>query len=98
MKKLLFLAVLAGVIVVAAKLFAAEKAKWQGLSEAEVRERFDRRLPNRMPDHKRAEVADKAVAKMRERGVLREDDEAATEDEPGVADAVEETEEQIEAG
>ncbi len=59
-----------------AKLVAAKKADWQGLTEAQVREKLDSRLPGRMPDEKRAGVADKVVSKMRERGVLREQDEA----------------------
>jgi len=53
-----------------------EKAKWEGLTESEVREKLDARLPARMPDEKRAAVADKVVSKMQERGDLRADDEA----------------------
>ena len=76
MKKLLKVALLVGGMAAVAKLVTAKKAEWQGLTESQVREKLDSRLPDRMPDEKRADVADKVVSKMRERGVLREQDEA----------------------
>lgn len=75
-KKFLKLALVVAVIAAVAKLIVAEKAKWEGLTESEVREKLDARLPARMPDEKRAAVADKVVSKMQERGDLRADDEA----------------------
>jgi hypothetical protein len=75
-KKLLKLAVIVGGIAAVAKVVTAKKAEWQGLTEPQVRHKLDSRLPDRMPDDKRAAVADKVVSKMRERGVLGEQDEA----------------------
>ncbi|MEA2000685.1 MAG: hypothetical protein U9N84_02170 [Actinomycetota bacterium] len=66
-----------------AKLVTARKAEWQGLTESQVRDKLDSRLPGRMPDEKRAAVADKVVSKMRGRGVLREHDVATA---PGSAE------------
>ncbi len=77
MKKLLKVALIVGGMTAVAKLVTAKKAEWQGLTETQVREKLDARLPGRMPDEKRAGVADKVVSKMRERGVLREQDEAS---------------------
>ncbi len=83
MKKLIKLAVIVGAIAFAAKVAAAKKAGWRSLSEAEVRDRLDSRMPDRVPDHKRAAVADAVVSRMRERGVLREEQEpSATADGP----------------
>ena len=76
MKKLLKVALIVGSMAAVAKLVTAKKAEWQGLTESQVRKKLDSRLPGRMPDEKRAGVADKVVSKMRERGVLREPDEA----------------------
>jgi len=75
-KKLLKMAVIVGGIAAVAKIVTAKKAEWQGLTESQVREKLDSQLPSRMPDEKRADVADKVVSKMRERGALREQDEA----------------------
>ena len=74
MKKLVKLALLVGAIAVAAKLVAAKKAAWHGLTESEVRDKLESRLPKRVPDEKRAAVADKVVSKMRERGALRDEE------------------------
>lgn len=95
MKKLLKLALLVGGIAAVAKLVGAKKAEWQGLTESEVRAKLDARLPDKMPPEKQAAVADKVVGKMRERGVLREDDVVPEADGNGgvaVATADEETE------
>ena len=75
MKKLLKVALIVGGMTAVAKVVIAKKADWQGLTESQVREKLDSRLPDRMPDEKRADVADKVVSKMRERGALREQDE-----------------------
>ncbi len=82
-KKLLKLTLIVAGITAVAKLVTARKAEWQGLTESQVRDKLDSRLPGRMPDEKRAAVADKVVSKMRGRGVLREHDEATA---PGSAD------------
>lgn len=74
MKKLLKLALVAGVIAGIAKLARHKKAEWEGLTEGQVREKLDSKLPDRMPEEKRSAMADKVVSKMRDRGVLTEDD------------------------
>jgi hypothetical protein len=90
-KKLLKLTLIVGGIAAVAKLVTARKAEWQGLTESQVREKLDSRLPGRIPDEKRAAVADKVVSKMKERGVLPEQDEATApapaEDGATVADS-----------
>ncbi len=74
-KKLIKLALIVGGIAFAAKLVAAKKSEWYGLTESEVRDRLESRLPDRVPAEKRAAVADKIVSKMRARGVLRDEEE-----------------------
>lgn len=76
MKGLLKVALIVGGLTAVAKLVTAKKSEWQGLTETQVREKLDSRLPSRIPEEKRAGVADKVVSKMRERGALREADEA----------------------
>jgi hypothetical protein len=72
-KKLIGLALFAGAVAVAAKVLAAKKSEWQGLSETEVRQKVETRIPSRVSDEKRVALADRVVAKMRERGVLGEE-------------------------
>jgi hypothetical protein len=82
-KKLIKLALVIGGIAFASKVITAKKAEWEGLAESDVRAKLDARLPDKVPAEKRAEIADKVVGKMREKGVLREDapiDEAPTSD------------------
>ena len=64
-KKLLKLALIVGAIAAVSKLVTAKKAEWQGLSEAEVREKLDSQLPGKMPGEKRDAVAEKVVSKAR---------------------------------
>ncbi|MEE9581313.1 MAG: hypothetical protein V3W36_00070 [Acidimicrobiia bacterium] len=72
MKKLIKFAMIVGAIAAAARLVGSKKAEWEGLTEAQVRGKLDERLPDRVPDEKRAMVADKVVEKMRSRGKLVE--------------------------
>ena len=72
MKKLIKFAMIIGAVAVAARLVGSKKAEWEGLTEAQVRGKLDERLPDRVPDEKRAMVADKVVEKMRSRGKLVE--------------------------
>ena len=83
-KRIIGLALVAGAIAAVAKLITTQKAEWQGLTETDARAKVEERLPSRVPEEKRAEVADKVVAKMRERGVLVEEpvEEAPAEVEP----------------
>lgn len=73
MKKLIKLALVVGAVAVAARLVGAKKAEWEGLTETQVRDKLDSRMPDRVPDDKRAAVADKVVARMRSRGKIVED-------------------------
>lgn len=69
---------LAALIAMAAA--AAKKAKgggaaeWHGLTESEARTKLDAKLPSKIPADKRLAISDKVVAKMRDRGVISEDD------------------------
>ena len=109
-KRIIGLALIVGAVAAAAKLMATKKAEWQGLSEAEVRQRVEQRMPSRVPEEKRVEVADKVVAKMRERDMLGEEAgepvsdlegevaEAAAEDEVAESETTAEGEEDQPAG
>ena len=72
-KKLIGLALLAGAIAAASKVIAGKVSDWQGLTESEVRQKVETRIPSRVPEEKRAAVADRVVTKMRDRGVLSEE-------------------------
>ena len=90
-KKLIGLALAVGLGALVAKVAGAKKAEWQGLNEAQVREKVGQQMPSRVPDEKREAVADKVVTKMRERGMLVEDEAAESPDpepsaEPAEAD------------
>ena len=82
MKKLVKLVLIVGAIAVVAKLVAAKMAKWQGLTESEVRDKLESRLPKWVPGEKRAEIADEVVSGMRERGALGDDEEDPSGDAP----------------
>ena len=84
MRKLMKFAVFAGLVAFVVKKIAAQKAEWEGLSEAEMRAKLDARLPDKVPAEKRTEIADQVVAKMREAGKLRDEEPvvAAVESEP----------------
>lgn len=82
MKKLIKLALVIGAVAVAARLVGAKKAEWEGLTESQVRDKLDARMPDRVPDKKRAAVADKVVATMRSRGKLVEEEAASDGDGP----------------
>ncbi len=75
MKKLVKLALIVGAIVVLAKIVGAKMAKWEGLTESEVRDKLESRLPKWIPDEKRAEIANEITSGMRERGALRDEEE-----------------------
>ncbi len=82
MKKLVKLALVVGAVAVAARFVGAKKAEWEGLTELHVRDKLDARMPDRVPDRKRAVVADKVVAAMRSRGKLVEDKATSDGDDP----------------
>jgi hypothetical protein len=74
MKKLFKLALFGALVAFAVKMLMAKKQEWQGLSEPEVRSKLDDTLGSRVPPEKLDEIQDKVVGKMREHGVLREEE------------------------
>lgn len=87
MKKLIKLALMVGAVAVAARFVGAKKAEWEGLTESQVRDKLDGRMPDRVPDEKRAVVADKVIAAMRSRGKLVEDKGASDGGDPVESDS-----------
>ncbi|GMQ86546.1 MAG: hypothetical protein BMS9Abin07_2128 [Acidimicrobiia bacterium] len=77
MKKLVKFVLIVGALAVLIKFVVSKESKWQGLTESQVRDKLESRLPKRVPDEKRSAFTDKVVSKMRERGDLREDEEAS---------------------
>ncbi len=73
MKKLVKLLVIIGLIAGIAKLLEGQKQQWQGLSETEARAKIDAKLPDKIPGEKRAEVTDKIIGAMKEKGALAAD-------------------------
>ena len=82
MRRILKLAMIVGGLVVASKLVSTKKAEWQGLTEVQAREKIQARLPSEMPPDKRDIVIDKAVAALRDRGMLSDVGEATSTAEP----------------
>ena len=72
-RRLMVMAAVLPIVVAIKKAMSHRESEWRGLSESEARSRLDEKLPSRIPDDKRAAISDKVVAKMRDRGVLRED-------------------------
>ncbi len=89
MKGFIKFALIAGAVAVAAKLVAAKMAEWEGLTESEVRSKIGARLPDGVPDEKRAAVTDAVVAKLRKRGALHDEAPAAPSGNGEVVDAAE---------
>jgi len=92
MKRLLLGSAIIATVALALKRASRRREEWRGLSETEVREKLEHRLPKRLPDERRSAVADKIVTKMRERGAiaadidLEDEDRADTDDESTGAD------------
>lgn len=72
MKKLLFVSVLIALIAFLVRKAMADRTEWEGLSEDDLRDRLDQRLPSQIPDEKRQAIADTIVTKMRDRGAIAE--------------------------
>ena len=82
MRKLLKLAVIGAVVAGAVKMLGMQKQQWEGLTETEARAKLDAKLPGKMPAEKRAEVTDKIVGAMKEKGALKADEPAPEEPTP----------------
>ena len=73
-KRLMLIAAVVLIVVADKKAAEMDRSGWKGLSEAEARSKLNTKLPARLPDEVRAQVTDKIVATMREKGEIREDD------------------------
>ena len=73
MKNLFKLLVVGGIVAAIAKTMGMQKKKWQGLSETEARAKIDAKLPSKLGGEQRAEVTDKIVGAMTDKGVLASD-------------------------
>ena len=99
MKKLLLAAIMIGIIAMAMKKAKMDREDWHGLSEHEARDRLEERLPNKIPDDRREHIKDTIVTKMRDRGVLidEEIDMTTPEHAMDLNDAQDSTEETVDA-
>ena len=73
LKKLIFLLFVIAAIGAIAKAIESQKKEWAGLTESEARAKLDRRIGDRMPADKKAEITDKVVSKMKQHGGLKEE-------------------------
>ncbi len=87
MNKLFKLGLIAGGVALVSQLMARKKSDWTGLSEAEVREKLDARIPRKVPEDKRSAISDDVVDKMRSKGMLREDETTPVTSEVGEDEA-----------
>ena len=71
-KRLMILAIIVGIVVMVKRL-VGDRSQWEGLTESEMREQLDARLPAQVPADKREQIADTIVTKMREKGQLVDD-------------------------
>jgi hypothetical protein len=70
MNRLIKLLVIVALIAVVVKLLEQQRQQWTGLTEIEARARLDAKLPGKIPAEKRAEVTDKIIGAMKEKGAL----------------------------
>lgn len=96
--KLIKLAFLVSGVAVAAKLVAARRDQLHGLAEADVRDKIESRIPKRVPEDKRAVVADKVIAQMRTQGFLAEEPDEAADSVAEESDSAPTAEEQSDEG
>jgi hypothetical protein len=73
MKKLLLLVLLVAVIGAIAKAVESQKKEWTGLTESQARAKLNKRIGNRMPAERKAQVTDRVVAKMKSHGHLKKE-------------------------
>ena len=86
MRKLFKFAVFAALATGVVKAVSAQKAKWMGLTEPQIRDKLHTKLDDKMPSEKVDEIGDKIVGEMSKRGLLGEEatpeaDDAPTESE-----------------
>ena len=86
MKKFLFISAVIALIALIARKAMADRQQWEGLTEVDVRDRLDERLPSQIPDEKRQMIADTIVTKMKDRGAIT-DESVDVDDTIDLADA-----------
>lgn len=72
-RRIFRLAVLAGLVGFTAKMVAAKKAEYIGLTESQARIKITEKLSPKLGEVRAVEVADQVVPRLRERGLVVED-------------------------
>lgn len=67
------LAVFAALVGFTARMVAAKKAEYMGLTESEARIKITEKLSPKLGDVRAVEVADQVIPRLRERGLVVED-------------------------
>lgn len=65
--------ILFGLAGMAAKVVAAKKKEFFGLTESQAREKFAEKLGPKLGDDKATELADQVIPRLKERGIVRDD-------------------------
>lgn len=77
-----------GILFAASKLLAKKKDEYMGMTESEARSKFETKLGPRIGEEKAAEIADQVIPKLKEKGVIKADDEDEVVDLADVAEEV----------
>jgi len=72
-RSLFKLALFVGIIMAIAKVVAAKKDEFYGISESEARYKVESKLSPRVGDDRAAEIADQVVARLKVAGVVTAD-------------------------
>ena len=72
-RSLFKLALFVGIIMAIAKMVAAKKDEYYGISESEARYKVESKLSPRVGDDRAAEIADQVVARLKVAGVVTAD-------------------------
>ena len=88
-----------GIIYVAGRMLQQKKSEYYGISESEARIKIETKLGPRMGEDKAAELADQIIPKLKEKGVITDDEphEVVDTDEAVGESSDDETEEEDEA-
>jgi hypothetical protein len=68
--------VIAGVVGAAVSAAKTNKAKFVGMTESEVRAKFEPKLAKNVGDEKAAEIADMVIPKLKDKGLIKADNPA----------------------
>ena len=66
-------ALFVGLITLIGKALAANKDRFVGLTESEVRAKFEAKLGRRIGTDAAAEIANKVIPKLKEKGIIKPD-------------------------